>query len=66
MSPTLLKMKKIVNGPQTIVHAIYVKRTYKTLDFCKLPVRTYFVQLKYFIHIKESVEAVKDRKPYTP
>ena len=35
--------RKFVNGPQRIVHVVYVKRTYKTLDFCKLPVRTYFV-----------------------
>ena len=34
--------RKLVNGPPKIVHAVYVKRTYRTLDFCKLPVRTYF------------------------
>ena len=57
---------KFVNGPQRIVHVVYVKRIYKTLDFCKLPVRTYFVlKLKYFKHILESVEVVIDSKPYT-
>ena len=30
-------------GPQRIGHVVYVKRMYKTLDFCKLPVRKYFV-----------------------
>ena len=35
--------RKFVNGPQRIVHLVYVKRTYKTLDFCKSPVRTYFI-----------------------
>ena len=35
--------RKFVNGPQRIIHAIYVRRVHKTLDFCKLPVRTYFV-----------------------
>ena len=34
--------RKFMNGPQRIVHVNYVKRTYKTLDLCKLPVRTYF------------------------
>ena len=41
MSPTLFK-KKFVNGPPKIVHVVYVKRTYRTLDLCKLPVRIYF------------------------
>ena len=41
--PTLFK-KKFVNGPQRIVHVVYVKHTYKTLDFCKLPALTYFVR----------------------
>ena len=27
--------RKFVNEPQRIVHAVYVKHTYKTLDFCK-------------------------------
>ena len=35
--------RKLVNGPQRIVHVVYVKCVYKTLDFCKLTVRTYFV-----------------------
>ena len=35
--------RKFVNDPQIIFHVVYVKCTYKTLDFCKLPVRTYFV-----------------------
>ena len=35
--------RKFVNGTQRIVHVVYIKCTYKTLDFCKLPVRTYFV-----------------------
>ena len=35
--------RKSVNGPQRIVHVVYVKRMYETLDFCKLPVRIYFV-----------------------
>ena len=46
VSPTLFKKekkKKFVNGPQKIVHDVYEKRTYKTLDFFKLHVRTYFV-----------------------
>ena len=34
--------RKFVNGPQKIIHVVYVKRTYRTLDFCKLPKRTYF------------------------
>ena len=42
VSPTLFK-KICVNGPQRVVHVVYVKRMYKTLDFCKLPVRTYIV-----------------------
>ena len=33
--------RKFVNVPQRNIHVVYVKRTYKTLDFCKLPVRTY-------------------------
>ena len=43
VSPTLFKKKLFVNGPQKIAHVVYVKRMYKTLDLCKLPVRTYFV-----------------------
>ena len=51
ISPTELKTscllqyskRKFVNGPQRIVHVVYVKLMYKTLDFCKLSVRTYFV-----------------------
>ena len=39
----LPKKRKFVNGTQRIVHVVYIKCTYKTLDFCKLPVRTYFV-----------------------
>ena len=35
--------RKFVNGLQRIVHVVCVKCVYKTLDFCKLPVRTYFV-----------------------
>ena len=35
--------RKFVHGTQRIVHVVYIKCTYKTLDFCKLPVRTYFV-----------------------
>ena len=35
--------RKFVNGPQRIVHVVYVKCVYKTLDFCKLTVRAYFV-----------------------
>ena len=35
--------RKFVDGPQRIVHVVYVKRMCKTLDFCKLPVSTYFV-----------------------
>ena len=31
------------NGPQRIAHVDYVTRMYKTLDLCKLPVRTHFV-----------------------
>ena len=42
VSPTLFK-KKFVNRLQRIVHVIYVKYMYKTLDFCKLPVRTHIV-----------------------
>ena len=42
LSPTLLK-KKIRERPQRIVYVVYVKCTYKILDFCKLRVRTYFV-----------------------
>ena len=42
VSPTLFK-KKICEWPPKIVHVVYVKRTYKTLDFCNLPVDTYFV-----------------------
>ena len=57
--------RKFVSGSQKIVHVVYVKKTYRKLDFCKLPVRKYFY-LKYFIHVKESVEAVIDSKPYTP
>ena len=34
---------KFVNGSQRIVHVVYVKHMYKTLDFCKLPVCTSFV-----------------------
>ena len=49
----LLYYSKInfVNGPQRIVHVVYVKRMYKTLNFCQLPVRRCFVlscKLKYF------------------
>ena len=40
--PTELK-RKFVNGHQRIVHVVFVKHIYKTLDFCKIPVRTYFV-----------------------
>ena len=43
VSPTLFKKKLFVNGPQKIAHVVYVKRMYKTLYLCKLPVRTYFV-----------------------
>ena len=32
--------RKFVNGCQRIVHVVYVKRAYKTLDFCNLSVRT--------------------------
>ena len=39
--PTLFK-KKIREWAQRIAYVVYVKRTYKTFDFCKLPVRTYF------------------------
>ena len=35
--------RKLVNRPQRMGHVVYVKRMYKTLDFCKLPVRKYFV-----------------------
>ena len=35
--------RKLVNGLPKIVHVVYVNCTYKTLDFCKLPVRTNFV-----------------------
>ena len=52
--------RKFVNGSQKMVHVVYVKRTHKTLDFCKLPARTLFCKLKYFIHTKESIEAVID------
>ena len=31
------------HGPQRIVHVLYVKRMYKTLNLCKLHVRKYFV-----------------------
>ena len=30
--------RKFVNGPHKFAHVVYVKRTHKTLDFCKLPV----------------------------
>ena len=42
VSPTLFK-KKFVNEPQRIVLVFYVKHMSKTLDFCKLSVRTYIV-----------------------
>ena len=29
------KKRKLMNGTQRVVHIAYVKRTYKTLDFCK-------------------------------
>ena len=41
VSPTLFK-KKIREWAPRIAHVVYVKRMYKTLDFCKLPV-SYFV-----------------------
>ena len=41
MSPTLFK-KKIREWAPKIAHVVYVKRRYRTLDFCKLPVSTYF------------------------
>ena len=34
--------RKSENGSQILVHVVYLKRMYRTLDFCKLPVRTYF------------------------
>ena len=34
--------RKFVNGPPKIDDVVYVKGTYRTLDFCKLPVCTYF------------------------
>ena len=42
VSPTQFK-KKFVNGSQRIAHVVYVNHIYKTLDFCKIPVRTYIV-----------------------
>ena len=29
------KKRKLMNGTQGVVHIVYVKRTYNTLDFCK-------------------------------
>ena len=41
----------------------YLKRTYKTLHFYKLSTRTSLLfKMLYVIHIKESVEAVADKK----
>ena len=42
VSPTLYK-KNIPEWVQSIVHVVYVKRMYKTLDFRKLSICTYFV-----------------------
>ena len=39
---TTTTTKKIVNVLQRIAHVFYIKHMNKTLDFCKLPVRTYF------------------------
>ena len=33
--------RKFMNGHQRIIHVVYIKHAHKTLDFCKLPVRTY-------------------------
>ena len=33
--------RNFVNWPKRIVHVIYAKRRYKTLDFCKLSISTY-------------------------
>ena len=64
--PKLFKMKIREWAPK-IVHASYIKFTYKTLDFCKLSTRTFlFCYMRYVIHKKESVEAVIYRKPHTP
>ena len=39
----IIQKEKSWIRPQRIVHVVYVKRKYKTLDFCELPVRTYFI-----------------------
>ena len=59
--------KNLVGGPQRIVHGVDVKRTYKTIDFYKLSRRTSLLfNMRYAMHMKESAEAVIDRKPHTP
>ena len=43
--------RKFVNGAQRIVHGVYMKCTYKTLDFCKLSTRTsLFCNMWHDIH----------------
>ena len=65
VSPTLFKKKKIVNGPQRIVHVVYVKRMYKHwISVSCLYVHILFCKLKYFKHIQEYVEIVINSKPY--
>ena len=60
LSPTTLK-KKIPNGTQRTVRIVYIKEL--TKHFCKLSTRTsLFCNMCYVIHIKESPEAVIDRK----
>lgn len=48
-----------MNRPERIALVVYVRRTYITLDFCKLSIRRpLFCNMQYVIYIKESVEAV--------
>ena len=64
-SPTLFR-KKFMNRPQRIVHVIYLRRMYKTLDlYSYLYVLILFCKLKHFKHIQESVDIVIYSKSYT-
>ena len=59
--------RKFANGFQRIVYVVYVKCTYKILDFRKLSIPTFLLcNMLDAIHIKKSVEAVKNSKPHTP
>ena len=67
VSPTLFKKKILKCAPKNCPCRLcktYVQNIWISVSY--LHVNIFFCKLKYFVHIKEYVQAVIDSKPYTP